>query len=72
MFVLIVEFSKEVKDLNFGKCVAASLSYNKQFDTKHSYLTIIFKSDLDKYVIVTLTLTVLFLLILPKLLVIFG
>ena len=31
MFVLIVELSKEVKDLNFGKCVAASLSYNKQF-----------------------------------------
>ena len=49
-----------------------SVWYNMQFDTKHGYLVIIFKSDLDKYVIATLTLTVLFLLITPKLLVIFG
>ena len=31
MFVFNVEFSKEVKDLNFGKFAAASSSYSKQF-----------------------------------------
>ena len=49
-----------------------SMSPNKQFDTKHGYLTIIFKRDLDKYVIATLTLTNLFLSITPNLLVKFS
>ena len=47
MFVLIVEFSKEVKDLNFGKCVAASLSYNKQFlGGNLKYIAILYRSIL--------------------------